>query len=67
MASSGTPRLHIGMILNHVESGVTSVYDRHSYDNEKRTALDGWARTLTGILKGKKASNVVEADTPGSR
>ena len=59
MASSGTPRLVISKILNHVEQGVTAVYDRHSYDNEKRTALDGWARTLTGILKGKKASNVV--------
>ena len=59
MASSATPRLVIGKLLNHVESGVTAVYDRHSYDNEKRTALDGWARTLTGILKGKKASNVV--------
>jgi len=26
-------------ILNHVESGVTTVYDRHSYDAEKRAAL----------------------------
>ena len=28
--------------MNHVESGITAVYDRHSYDAEKRHALDLW-------------------------
>lgn len=55
MAGSGTPRLVISKVLNHVETGVTAVYDRHSYDNEKRTALDQWARVLTGILEQKPA------------
>ena len=36
---------------NHAEPGVTAVYDRHSYDAEKRQALDEWARTLTAILQ----------------
>jgi hypothetical protein len=35
MAGMGIPRLVIAKILNHVEPGVTAVYDRHSYDNEK--------------------------------
>jgi integrase len=35
MAGMGIPRLVIGKILNHVEPGVTKVYDRHSYDQEK--------------------------------
>lgn len=47
----GAPRLIIGRIPNHAETGVTAVYDRHSYDREKREALDEWARRLEEILK----------------
>jgi integrase len=50
MAGSGTARLTIGKILNHVERDITAVYDRHSYDAEKRMALDGWDQMLTSIL-----------------
>ena len=50
MAGSGVNRLVIAKVLNHAETGVTAVYDRHSYDAEKRTALDGWARELEAIL-----------------
>lgn len=53
MASLGVPRLVIGKILNHVESGITAVYDRHSYDQEKREALDKWAERLMEIVDGK--------------
>ena len=60
MASAGIPRLVIGKVLNHVERGVTATYDRHSYDAEKRAALDAWARKLTAILKGsRKGANVL--------
>jgi integrase len=55
MASGGIPRLVIGKILNHVEPGITAVYDRHSYDAEKRKALDWWARKLAAIVDGKSA------------
>jgi len=58
MAGSGVQRLVISKILNHVETGVTSVYDRHSYDAEKRIALDSWARTLTAIIKQQKGAAV---------
>ena len=50
MASAGVPRLVVGKVLNHVEQGVTAVYDRHSYDGEKRAALETWARDLVTIL-----------------
>jgi integrase len=53
MTSAGTSRLVVSKILNHAESGITAVYDRHSYDPEKRVALDAWARTLTGIIEQK--------------
>lgn len=51
MAGAGVPRLVVGKILNHVESGVTAVYDRHSYDAEKRQAMDQWGERLNAILE----------------
>jgi integrase len=55
MAESGIPRDHIAKVLNHVEGGpsATRVYDRYSYDAEKRTALETWGRSLTAILEQK--------------
>jgi integrase len=51
MTSFGTPRLVVSKILNHVEHGVTAVYDRHSYDREKRLAIDAWAAGLLEIVR----------------
>ena len=59
MASAGVSRLVISKILNHVDRGVTAVYDRHSYDSDKRAALNAWSRQLESITSGKKASKVV--------
>jgi integrase len=50
MTSMGISRLTVSKILNHVESGVTAVYDRHSYDKEKRHALNKWAKRLEEIV-----------------
>ena len=47
MAGMGIPRLVVAMILNHVESGVARVYDRHSYDKEKQEALNAWGARLS--------------------
>jgi hypothetical protein len=55
MSSMGIPRLTIGKVLNHVEPGVTSIYDRHGYDLEKRRALDAWAERLAEIVGLKPA------------
>ena len=59
MTGSGTPRLVVSKILNHVEQGVTAVYDRHSYDAEKRRALNAWGRQLQRILTATKDEKVV--------
>jgi integrase len=58
MAAAGVPRDHIARVLNHVEGGAraTRVYDRHSYDREKRIALEVWARSLTDILENKPSA-----------
>jgi hypothetical protein len=52
MTSMGIPRLVVSKILNHVERGMTAVYDRHSYDLEKRQALETWAIKLRAIIYG---------------
>jgi hypothetical protein len=37
-------------ILNHVEREIAAVYDRHSYDAEKRQALETWASRLMKVV-----------------
>jgi integrase len=60
MTSIGISRLVVSKILNHAEPGVTAVYDRHSYDAEKRAALDVWAARLEEIVSARpECSNVV--------
>jgi hypothetical protein len=62
----GVNRLTVSKILNHVETGVTAIYDRHGYDAEKRHALESWATRLEEIISGKpSASNVVSLATAG--
>ncbi|WP_308388296.1 tyrosine-type recombinase/integrase [Acidithiobacillus sp. AMEEHan] len=46
----GFNRLIISKILNHVEGGVTAIYDRHTYDNEKREALHAWSAKLERLF-----------------
>jgi integrase len=61
MAEAGISREHIGRVLNHVEGGAraTKVYDRYSYDFEKRAALDAWQRRLRTILTDTESVNVL--------
>ena len=49
----GISRLTVSKILNHIETGVTAVYDRASYDAEKRQALDAWGARVEQIVAGK--------------
>jgi integrase len=68
MTSIGVPRLVVSKLLNHVEQGVTAVYDRHSYDTDKRDALARWDRKLLEIIVGKHvetASNEISFDAAG--
>jgi integrase len=53
MTSMGISRLVVSKVLNHVEAGITAVYDRHSYDAEKRAALDAWGRRVEEMLSGE--------------
>ena len=66
-ASIGVPRLTVAKILNHAEQGVTAVYDRHSYDREKREALDAWAKRLAEIVgTAKEGGDNAASEAMGS-
>ena len=54
MVPDGGPGLVVSKILNHVETGVTAVYDRHSYDIEKRAALDYWGKRVDDMVHGRR-------------
>jgi integrase len=56
MTGMGIPRLTVKKILNHVEKEITAVYDRYSYDAEKREALEAWAARLMIIVSEKSAT-----------
>lgn len=53
MTGTGISRLVVAKLLNHVERGVTAIYDRHSYDLEKREALNRWGAHLSKIVAGE--------------
>jgi integrase len=62
MGELGFSPLVIGHVLNHrgtTKSGVTlSVYNHYDYAQEKRQALDTWAKRLGGIVAGDVAKVV---------
>lgn len=52
VASTGVGRFVVSQLLGHADDSITSVYDRHSYDSEKRAALEKWDRRLRDIIAG---------------
>lgn len=60
MRELGISRGDVKMVLNHVETDVTSRYDRYDGLAEKRRALDLWGKRLHEITsEGRPAGNVV--------
>lgn len=61
IARLGHPPHVVAAILNHSPGstmGVTAVYNRHRYTDEKRLALDAWGRELERII-GRAGGSVV--------
>ena len=62
--ASGCARLGIAIhiveaALNHKSGsirGIAAVYNRYSYDTEKRAALEVWGRYVEGLASGKLAA-----------
>jgi integrase len=65
--ASGMARLGINLpviekVLNHASgsfAGIVGVYQRHSFANEKRAALEAWGNFVSALVESKPASKVV--------
>jgi integrase len=65
--ASGMARLGVNLpviekVLNHASgsfAGIVGVYQRHSFADEKRAALEAWGRYIDALVSGKPASKVV--------
>jgi integrase len=60
MARLGHPPHVVAAVLNHAPGstqGITAVYNRHRYDDEKRAALDAWARHIRQVAERAAAKN----------
>ena len=58
MAELGVQPHIIEAVLNHVsghKGGIAGVYNRATYDREKREALNLWAEHVTALVEGRKA------------
>jgi integrase len=61
MRELGISRGDVKMVLNHVDTDVTSRYDRYDGLAEKRRALEIWGKRLEQIIEGAPAAdNVIE-------
>lgn len=60
----GYPRLIVQKVLNHADTSVTSIYDRYSYDKEKREALMKWAEMLLAATWPAAQNNYTETGKP---
>jgi integrase len=65
-AATGLQRLGVNLqvieaALGHISgsrAGVVGIYQRHSFDAEKRVALDAWSRHIQMLVEGKPAAVV---------
>ena len=58
MAELGVQPHIIEAVLNHVsghKGGIAGIYNRATYDKEKREALALWAEHITALVEGRKA------------
>jgi hypothetical protein len=54
MVGAGVPRLVVSKILNHVETGVTAVYDRHAMISRNEPRRNLWISSERGSLAPKR-------------
>ena len=65
LAELGVPEIIAEKVLNHAERNVLAkIYNRHEYADEKRDALERWARRLNEILE-PPPENVVRLEVQG--
>ena len=63
MAALNVPPHILSRVLNHAAGaaeGITAVYNRHTYADEQRHALNAWGAHVERIVSGTDSANVVE-------
>ena len=55
IASTGVGRFIVARLLGHADRAITSVYDKYSYDDEKRRALERWDFRLKEIVAASES------------
>lgn len=55
IASTGVGRFIVARLLGHADRAITSVYDKYSYDDEKRGALERWDFRLKEIIAASES------------
>jgi integrase len=66
MARLGIAVSTISRVLNHQEGGVTKIYNRYSYLDEKRHALETWARRVESLVRPAPDNIVALYDVRGT-
>ena len=64
MTGIGIERLVVSKILNHVERSIRAVYDRHSYDRERQSAMFKWDRRLAESVTSQPVGKVIGFPAP---
>ena len=62
LAESGTLPHVIEAILNHVsghKAGVAGIYNRASYEPQKRAALEKWGNHIETLIGGKRSAEII--------
>ncbi len=67
VVASGCQRLGIGLqvveaILGHIagsRAGIVGIYQRHTYADEKRSALEAWGAHVMALVEGRAAGKVL--------
>ena len=73
--ASGMARLGINLpviekVLGHVSgsfAGIVGVYQKHSFADEKRSALDAWGAFVADLVSDRPRRNVVRLHEGGGR
>jgi integrase len=55
----GVPPHVAELVVNHVKTGMTAVYDKHRYQGEIGAALKLWAAHVGQVIDGKAAAKIV--------
>lgn len=67
MSRQGVDRFIVKQVLGHADTSVTSVYDRYSYDPEKREAVILLALRIRDIIVGRSYASTRPARARSSR